>query len=399
MSRDSTQRWLFVDGSDEFGGHEVMLLRLAREVARDDRIDLQILVRDGSKLQQLAGSLAVSTPLQRYPSVRSMTARVLDAARDACLFVRTLLRERPDLCVIACGCLLAQPVYAPLARLLGVKVAIYVPIVDSAHTMGFPTGRWRDGLMRWLYANLPHAWITITRQQAASLRAWARVRRPILLLPNTIDLELERWAQDASEDSAPASATLRVLVLGRLEPQQKGLDLLLDHLEHAQPQGVRVHFVGTGRYADRIRERMAANPCLQQLIELSPWSETRTALQAHDALLLTSRYEGVPLVMLEAMAAGVPVIASDLPGTRAFLPPECLFAVGDLATACAHLNSLRSTVHRDTVVARNRGMYWQGASNAMFTVAAGQLVEQLHDLAGTARIAPAVAQLSASRRE
>ncbi|HKQ83921.1 MAG TPA: glycosyltransferase family 4 protein [Steroidobacteraceae bacterium] len=399
MSQHSVQRWLLVDGSAEFGGHEVMVLRLAREVSRDARIHLQLLTREGSKLQRLAGAAAVPRALPHHPAVRSMAARVLDACRDACVFARTLLRERPDLCVIACGCLLAQPVYAPLARLLGVKVAIYVPIVDSARTMGFPTAKWRDGLMRLLYGNLPHAWITITRQQAASLRAWARVRRPILTLPNTIEPQLEEWARKARGRETTESTTLRALVLGRLEPQQKGLDMLLEYLERAQPQHVRIHFVGSGWYADRIRERMAANPRLQQVIELSAWSETRAMLQSHDVLLLTSRYEGVPLVMLEAMAAGVPVIASDLPGTRAFLPAECLFQVGDVDAAFAQLNLLRAAAHRDAIVARNRDVYWQSASNAMFSVAVGQLMQQLRELAGAADAASAATTLSASQRK
>jgi glycosyltransferase involved in cell wall biosynthesis len=399
MSNPAVQRWLFVDGSDEFGGHEVMLLRWLREVARDRRIEASLLAREGSKLQQLAGSMALARALPRHPSARSQAARMVDTFRDAFSFVRTLMRERPDLCVVACGCLLAQPVYAPLARVLGVKVAIYVPIVDSARTMGFPTATWRDGLMRLWYRNVPHAWITITAQQRAHLRDWARVRKPILMLPNTIDPDIEAWARTESEEARAGTRALRVLVLGRLEPQQKGLDLLLAHLERVPLDHMRIHFVGAGWYADWIRTRMAANTRLHDVVELSTWSDARAVLRSHDALLLTSRYEGVPLVMLEAMAAGIPVIASDLPGTRAFLPAECLFDVGNLHDAFAKLARLRDEHHRKAIVARNRNVYWQKASNAMFTVAAQQLIGQLRELAGAMDASSAATSLSASQRK
>jgi glycosyltransferase involved in cell wall biosynthesis len=49
-------------------------------------------------------------------------------------------------------------------------------------------------------------------------------------------------------------------------------------------------------------------------------------LHASDVLLLPSRFEGMPLTMLEAISIGMPVISSAVDGMREVLPPELLFA-------------------------------------------------------------------------
>jgi hypothetical protein len=44
------ERWLFVDGADSFGGHEVMLLRWLEELATQRTIEPVVLARDGTRL-------------------------------------------------------------------------------------------------------------------------------------------------------------------------------------------------------------------------------------------------------------------------------------------------------------------------------------------------------------
>ena len=60
---------------------------------------------------------------------------------------------------------------------------------------------------------------------------------------------------------------------------------------------------------------------------------------------MPSRYEGVPLTMLEALSVGVPVIATDRDGMRDFLPPDWRFAGGDVAGMLACIDRMSGAPH------------------------------------------------------
>jgi glycosyltransferase involved in cell wall biosynthesis len=71
-----------------------------------------------------------------------------------------------------------------------------------------------------------------------------------------------------------------------------------------------------------------------------PWTERPDLfLSAADSLLLPSRWEGLPLTMLEAMAYGLPILASDIDIFRLYLPPAHIvdFEAVDLGEALPRL--------------------------------------------------------------
>jgi glycosyltransferase involved in cell wall biosynthesis len=106
--------------------------------------------------------------------------------------------------------------------------------------------------------------------------------------------------------------------LGRLSDQKAPDILLAVAAATARCEG-RLHWlvVGDGPMAASLHQRAGANPSLAGRIH---WAGLQTDahrwLAAMDLLLLPSRWEGTPLTLMEAMAAGLPAIASDLPGVR-----------------------------------------------------------------------------------
>jgi hypothetical protein len=143
-----------------------------------------------------------------------------------------------------------------------------------------------------------------------------------------------------------------------------------------------IHFVGEGPFADTLSKVKRSDSRLDRLIKIEPWADPLEVFAKSDALLLPSWYEGVPLVMLEAMACGVPILASDLAGTRAYLPMTCLFPVGRIDKAFEHLSAMRRSKTRAArIAARNLAAFKMLASGAAFSSAVEALTVNLRSAA------------------
>jgi glycosyltransferase involved in cell wall biosynthesis len=102
--------------------------------------------------------------------------------------------------------------------------------------------------------------------------------------------------------------------MGRLTPQ-KGFDLLLDAMVGVRAAGVAAHLtiVGVGELEAELAARIRALG-LADVVDLVGFQEQPERHFAHaDVFVLSSRYEGMPNVVLEALACGLPIVAFDCP--------------------------------------------------------------------------------------
>ncbi|MEU6621860.1 glycosyltransferase [Streptomyces litmocidini] len=141
-------------------------------------------------------------------------------------------------------------------------------------------------------------------------------------------------------DGPPRDAAPTVVCVGRL-CRQKGQDVLLAAWPAvlADVPGARLVLVGDGPDAEALRA--AAGPSVRftgAVEDPVPW------YRAADVVVLPSRWEGMALAPLEAMAAGRPVVVSDVDGARESLPPahepHCLVPPEDPAALAAALGRL-----------------------------------------------------------
>jgi glycosyltransferase involved in cell wall biosynthesis len=135
------------------------------------------------------------------------------------------------------------------------------------------------------------------------------------VLSVAVDLERLRPPTDAERGEARRSLGIgdefAVLLLGRIA-FQKGQDLLVPAWEARRPEGMVLYLVGPG---DTEQLRTAAPTTWDDSIRfMGGTDDVRPWLWAADALLLSSRYETVALVVAEAMACQVPVVATDVDG-------------------------------------------------------------------------------------
>ncbi len=137
--------------------------------------------------------------------------------------------------------------------------------------------------------------------------------------PLGVTVDLDRFRPPTDAERAQARRTLGLgdeavlLVLGRLA-RQKGQDLLLPAWERARPPRAVLALVGPGE-----QEPLAAlAPTTWGRSVLAPGSvdDVLPWLWSSDLLVLSSRYETVGLVVAEAMATGLPVVATEVDGVR-----------------------------------------------------------------------------------
>jgi glycosyltransferase involved in cell wall biosynthesis len=136
------------------------------------------------------------------------------------------------------------------------------------------------------------------------------------VIPNGIDLT--RYATGGDKQSVraalstPAGATV-VCCIGRLDPQ-KGIDVLLEavHLLSVPGETLRVWLVGDGseRAALEVRARRLGLESSVQFLGFR--DDVAELLQASDVFVLPSRYEAMPITILEAMASGLPCVVTDV---------------------------------------------------------------------------------------
>jgi glycosyltransferase involved in cell wall biosynthesis len=140
----------------------------------------------------------------------------------------------------------------------------------------------------------------------------------VTVIHNSVDpFSLRAEATAGERPAAPKGGPL-VGTLGRLEPV-KGLDVLLDAVPlvaEAVP-GARFLLAGGGPEREALAARVASDPVLSERVTLLGFVPSAPAfLGMLDCYCLPSRSEGFNTTILEAMALDVPVVATDVGGTR-----------------------------------------------------------------------------------
>ena len=163
--------------------------------------------------------------------------------------------------------------------------------------------------------------IVLTRRLADRLLAGGLDPGRVHVIPSGVDLRLFARAQP---DPAPDLPRPRVLFVGRLAAQ-KGVSTLLEAVPLLRARAAVV-LVGDGPRRPAL-ERQAGRlgPGRVRFQGFVPHAEVPAWLAAADVLVLPSIYEELGSVLLEAMAAGLPVVASAVGGI-----PDALGAAGRL---------------------------------------------------------------------
>ena len=137
-------------------------------------------------------------------------------------------------------------------------------------------------------------------------------RFPVQVIPNAVDTE---FFVPAHPKPGRDGSVLRILFVGRFR-QQKNLPLLFRQVARLPPTAFELHLVGDGPEKQRL-EGLAQKLGIASAIRWHGWlppAALPQVYQSADCLVNPSLYEGMSNVVLEAMACGLAVIASRVPG-------------------------------------------------------------------------------------
>ena len=205
-------------------------------------------------------------------------------------------------------------VYASAAAAAIATVGTGVPLVVTEHTEAVWRGRRARLVTRWFCRRTSRV---IAVSDAVKRRLVKQDDIPpgkIALIPNAVPAN-----PDSGSGTPPLRDELRdrplVGVLARLQPE-KGVATFLKagaHVANIVPQACFI-VVGDGPLRTEL-EVLVRRLCIEQNVRFLGFrSDPRALIELLDVLVVPSLTEGAPLVVLEAMAAGVPIVASAVGG-------------------------------------------------------------------------------------
>lgn len=346
------------------GGVQRSMLSLAHGLAeRGHRVDLVVPKAEGvfrSQVSPLVRLVNIEHWWMRLPFVgwwKRTRALVSSPA-----LARYLRREQPEV-------LLSASHYVNLAAIWGRHLAgTGTPLVISQRTQlsraisnaVFPGGRPLLGLMARRFYPSADSIVAVSDGVAEDLARLAGLpRKRIRTIHNPVVTEdLEQLAAEPLDHPwfAPEGPPV-VLGVGRLAAQKDFPTLLRAFAQVRAKRDARLVILGEGRKRRQL-ETLAASLGIKQDIDLPGFAENPFRYMARAAVfVLSSGYEGLPGVLIQAMACGCPVVSTDCPsGPREILQDGAqgpLVPVGDdRAMADAILAALKTPPGREKLKAR-----------------------------------------------
>lgn len=369
----SRARLLMLHDSPQFGGHEVMLLNLLPGVIEAGHFDEIVACFPEGNSRLAEGLTALQHPIRLRPwrfEKRRAEPYLGYFRRDYAKAARDIIAiEQPETTLLVQGRIenLVVPMMAiPRDRF----IVSYVPMAHPLADMG-RNGRVGDAARRRLYRR-PDRFVVPSRSVASQIAAVGGTSE-VVVVDNFVTMPAAPSQEEARRVLDLPDGRRVALFLGRLDTAQKGLDTLTQALrEHSgRLRDWLFLFIGDGEGRAAI-EALAADQSLGLDIRTVPWTDkAHVYLAAADLLLMPSRWEGVPLVMLESMACGTPILASDIDVFREYLPAECRvdFSAADLPARMQQLATSEARARFGDAVAGRDGAAARERARARFAAA------------------------------
>jgi len=204
-------------------------------------------------------------------------------------------------------------------------IGLFATLATSCKIVSTPHG-WtkRPDLKLWVYELFDRlifsffdAIAPLSENLCKSLSVIPTIKNKLHYIRNGVDInEIEDVKEIANEiESLKSEGYFVIGYIGRLIPG-KGLDILLKAVaKYSEPHWIVV-IIGEGELLSELKSMVQEFNISKQVIFLGFRPNRLAYLKGFDTFVLPSRSEGIPRCLMEAMVAGIPVVASDIPGCR-----------------------------------------------------------------------------------
>lgn len=316
---------LFVITKSNWGGAQRYVYDLASHLSPDRYEAVVAAGGEGTLFQKLQSAGIRAIPIPSF----ERNIRIGKEFRSFFNLVRILRREKPA--VVHLNSSKAGGIGAAAAWIYTFMACAPRPlVVFTAHGWGFNEPRHAPAriMIRFLSAVagiFQDIVICINAADAKSARGIIR-RKKIVLIPNGISAFTVMARDNARRELSGACAREIApdeFLIGTIAEltKNKGHEYLLDALAAVSARGVRARaiWIGEGELRDALEKRILARGLEKTIFLTGFLDDARTYLSAFDVFVLPSLKEGTPYTILEAMHAGVPVIATPRGGI-----PDCI---------------------------------------------------------------------------
>jgi glycosyltransferase involved in cell wall biosynthesis len=325
MTASKSLRIAFVSSNQDWGGSELLWISAAAKLAGDGheviayknvfdctQASVAQLRSAGAKLVELARNPIFRAKL--YPMMAILGRPLTFGYQAVRLYLSLLLRRRPDLVVVCQGGNHDGWLFASVCLRLGLP---YVLINQKASDLYWPRDQWRkrvqaafDGALHSFFVSQHNLRLT-QEQLGAQLHRASVVRNPFEV------------AWDKPQAWPSIDHGFNFACVGRLYPMEKGQDILIRVLARAKwrDRPVSLTFVGSGEQRTALEE-MVRFYGLSNISFAGFSRDVPSVWSSHHALLLASRAEGLPLVIVEAMLSGRVPIVTNVAGNRELIEDD-----------------------------------------------------------------------------
>lgn len=343
--RDRKLSILHVLAPTDVGGLESVVLALARGHAERGHVVQIGAVVDRRSNQFVQDALAEGLSVEMIPS----PARSFRPERAG--VKRLLIAHRFDV--------LHSHGYRSDILDLGVARSMRVPTVTTLH--GFSATDAKARVYEWLQlrgARRASAVVAVSTNVASRARANGVPSKSLHLIRNAFRTATEFADRQTARERLGLSSALQIGWVGRLS-SEKGPDVMMEAMSRLSDLPVTLNFLGDGPLRPALMERAHALGISDAVRFHGTVAGASRILGAFDLIALSSRTEGTPMILLEAMAARVPLVVTSVGGVPDMLSPaEAVLVAPDDPAALADgiraaLSDISATSRRaDNALAR-----------------------------------------------